>query len=233
MRLARREQAESRTLLAGFRVFGPALRLMLLEGVILFFIVLTTTQLGSFLYMMTPFAAPLNAVLEPLLESGTLDTLTVTEVLLNMEQRELMRIFRSMLPFLLLPAAVILIPLSYRVRLAQYILLDRPKLGAIYALLLSFKLMKKRCLQLFVLDLRLWWFYTLEILVQVLCYGDLLLPLVGVTPKGSVVLLSFLFYALALACQLGLHMWQKPQVMTAYALFYDGLLPKEEVQAEA
>lgn len=232
LRIARRENAEPRTLLTGFRLWGPVLRLMLVEGMILFGIVLVAVQIGSFIYTLTPFAASLNALVQQLTDAGNASTDALTQLLLELDHQELMKIFWSMMPFMVLPAVVVLVPLSYRLRLAQYILLDQPRLGAMYALLLSFKLMKNNCLKLFTLDLRLWWFYALEILVTALCYGELLLPLVGVTPEGNGVLLSFLFYAVALLGQLGLYVWQKSQVATAYALFYDSLLPKEEPQTE-
>ena len=228
LHLARQQQATPQTLLSGFRRWAPALRMLLLEGVIYFAITFAAVQLGSFLYMMTPFAAPLNQLLEQLAASGTADTAALTQLLLELDHGALMGIFWSMIPFMALPALAIIVPVSYRLRMAQFILMDQPQVGALFAIVLSFRLMKKNCLKLFVLDLRFWWFYALEVVVQILCYGDLLLPLVGVELGMDGVLASFLFYALALVGQTGLYVWQKPQVFTSYALFYDGLLPKEQ-----
>lgn len=228
LHLARRQEAAPRTLLNGFRRWGPALRLLLLEGVIYFAITFAAIQLGSFLYMMTPFSAPLNQLLEQLAAAGTADTAALTQKLLELDPKELMGIFWTMIPFLVLPALALIIPVSYRLRLAQYILMDEPPVGALFAIVLSFRLMKSNCVKLFRLDLRFWWFYALEVLVQILCYGDLLLPLVGVELGMDALLASFLFYALALVGQAGLYVWQKPQVFTSYALFYDGMLPKEQ-----
>lgn len=228
LNLARRQQATPQMLLGGFRRWAPALRMLLLEGVIYFAIAFAAVQLGSFLYMMTPFAAPLNQLLAQLADAGTADTAALTQLLLELDHRELMGIFWSMIPFMVLPALVVIIPVSYRLRLAQFILMDQPQVGALFAIVLSFRLMKNNCVKLLRLDLRFWWFYALEVLVQILCYGDLLLPLVGVELGMSGVLASFLFYALALVGQTGLYVWQKPQVFTSYALFYDGLLPKEQ-----
>lgn len=228
LHLARRQEAAPRTLLNGFRRWGPALRLLLLEGVIYFAITFAAIQLGSFLYMMTPFSAPLNQLLEQLAAAGTADTAALTQMLLELDPKELMGIFWTMIPFMVLPALALIIPVSYRLRLAQYILMDEPPVGALFAIVLSFRLMKNNCVKLFRLDLRFWWFYALEVLVQILCYGDLLLPLVGVELGMDALLASFLFYALALVGQAGLYVWQKPQVFTSYALFYDGMLPKEQ-----
>lgn len=228
LHLARRQQATPHTLLSGFRRWAPVLRMLLLEGVIYFAITFAAVQLGSFLYMMTPFATHLNQLLEQMANAGTTDTTALTQLLLELDHKELMGIFWSMIPFLAIPALAVIIPVSYRLRLAQFILMDQPQVGALFAVVLSFRLMKKNCVKLLQLDLRFWWFYALEIVVQILCYGDLLLPLVGVEPGMNVVLASFIFYALALVGQAGLYVWQKPQVFTSYALFYDALLPKTQ-----
>lgn len=228
LRLARRQFATPSTLLDGFRRWAPALRMLLLEGVIYFAITFAAIQIGTFLYMMTPLADPLNELIQQLTDAGTTDTAALTQLLLELDTQELMSIFWSMIPFMAIPALAVIIPVSYRLRLAQFILMDEPRVGALFALVLSFRLMKKNCVKLFLLDLRFWWFYALEIVVQTLCYGDLLLPLMGVEPGVNGVLASFLFYALALVFQVGLYAWKKPQVLTSYALFYDNMLPKEQ-----
>lgn len=228
LHLGRRQQATPHTLLRGFRRWAPALRMLLIEGAIYFAIVLTVMQVGAFLYMMTPFSAPLKELTQHLMDAGAADTAAMTQMLMELNSDTLMSIFWGMLPFLAIPAAALMIPISYRLRLAHFILMDQPQVGAMYAILCSFRLMKKNGIRLFALDLRFWWFYALEILVQVLFYGDLLLPLLGIAPGMNGVLASFLFYALALICQVGLYVWKKPQVFAAYALFYDHLLPREQ-----
>lgn len=154
------------------------------------------------------------------------------ELLMGLDSQVLMQIFWSMAPFLFLPALIVMVLLSYRLRMAQFLLMERPEFGAVFAVVTSFRLTKKNCLRLFMLDLRFWWFYVLDMVVLVLCYGDLILPLMGVELGMNGVLASFLFYALALVCQIVLYMWQKPQIITSYALFYDDLLPRQE-EAEA
>ena len=231
MHLARRQQANPHTLLSGFHRWGPALRMLILEGVIYFAITFASVQVGTFLYMMTPFADTLNGLIQQLADAGTTDTAALTQLLENLEPSRLMGIFWTMVPFIAIPALAIIIPVSYRMRLAQFILMDEPRVGAIFAILLSSRLMKKNCAKLFLRDLRFWWFYGLEIVVQLLCYADLLLPLVGVQLGMNGVLASFLFYALALVCQVGLYAWKKPEVFTSYSLFYDDLLSKAQPAA--
>lgn len=224
LHIARRQQADTRTLLSGFHRWGPALRMLVLEGIIYFAITFVSIQVGTTLYMMTPFADTLNGLLQQLADAGTTDTAALTQLLENLEPSQLMGIFWTMVPFMFIPALAIIIPVSYRMRLARFILMDEPRVGALFAILLSFRLMKKNCVNLFLLDLRFWWFYGLEIVVQILCYADILLPLVGVQLGMNGILASFLFYALALVCQVGLYAWKKPEVFTSYALFFDDLL---------
>ena len=227
LRMARMQQAHTGTLLDGFRRWGPVLRMMIAEGVLYFALSFMIIQTGTFVYMMTPLSQPMQAMLQELMDAGTMDATAVAELLMSMELSQLLPIFWSMVPFVVIPTAVILIFVRYRLRLAQFIIMDQPRVGALYALLMSNRLMKGNCFRLFLLDLRFWWFYGLELVIQILCYGDLLLPLLGMQFGISEVMAAFLFYLLALVAQLGLYVWQKPQIFTAYALFYEHLLPKE------
>lgn len=232
MRLARRESAEPRTLLTGFQIWGPALRLTILEGLLCAAVIFVTMQAGTYLYLLSPLSASAAALLQQVAALNPTDSAALLDLMATLDQQTINAIAWSALPFLVIPPLAVLIPLSYRLRLAQYLLLDQPRRGAMAAIVLSFRLMKKNCLKLFTLDLRLWWFYALEVLVLLLSYGDMLLPLAGVASENNGVLLTFLFYTLALICQFGLYIWQKPQVMASYVLFYEGLLPKEDAQTE-
>lgn len=227
---AHRQQTTPRTLMSGLRRWGPALRMLILQGLIYFVVIFVAMQIGSVIYTMTPAAQELDALVGDLVAGGNADPDALTSLLENLDEATLMNILLGMLPFLLIPMVLLLIPVIYRLRLAQYVLMDQPQFGALYAILQSFRLTKGNCLNLFKLDIRYWWFYALEILVTVLAYGDILLPLLGVTLNMSTVTASIVFYVLTLGAQLALYTWKKPQIYTTYALFYDSLLPQEEVQ---
>lgn len=225
--LARRQQATVHTLAKGLRRWGPALRLLLLQSVIYFLVTMVAVQLGSTLYTLTPASNQLSALLNDLQSA---DTGAVTDLLENLDEATLMNLMLSMLPFLLIPMAALLIPVVYRMRFAEYVLMDDPRCGAFFAVMVSFRLTKGNCMKIFKLDIRYWWFYALEVLVSLLAYGDVLLPLFGVPLSMSTITASMVFYVLALGGQLVLYTWKKPQVFTTYALLYDRLLPREEVQ---
>ena len=232
LQMARRNDATPSTLLQGFRRWAAVLRLLILQAVMYFGAIIISVQVGSFLYTITPFSNQLNELVSQRVAAGTTDTEAMRELLMGLDSQVLMQIFWSMAPFLFLPALIVMVLLSYRLRMAQFLLMERPEFGAVFAVVTSFRLTKKNCLRLFMLDLRFWWFYVLDMVVLVLCYGDLILPLMGVELGMNGVLASFLFYALALVCQIVLYMWQKPQIITSYALFYDDRLPRQE-EAEA
>ena len=227
LHLARREAATPHCLLTGLRRWAPTLRMLLTQGLIYFGVMMVGAQIGSFVYMLTPFSQPLNDLLQQLSNTDMANIATMEQLLLELDYDALVHLALSMIPFLFLPGMIVVILLAYRMRLAPYILMDEPRCGAVYAILMSFRLTKKHSLELFRLDLNFWWSYVLELLIAVLCYGELVLPLLGVELGMNQVLASFLFYALALVCQVGLYTWQKPRIFTTYALFYDGLLPQE------
>ena len=224
MQTVRKQTPQTQSLLRGFHRFGPVLRLLILEAVIYFAAVLVAAQVGSFVYMLSPASQPLVELTEQMMEAGS--DAAMLEMLEALDNDAMMSILLGMLPYILIPALVIMIPLSYRLRLAQYVVMDEQRVGAFYALSQSLRLTRRRCLQLLRLDLRLWWYYALQVVVLAVCYGDMWLPLLGVTLDVSSEVASLAFYAVGLALQLGLHWWKMPQVMTAYAGFYDRLCPK-------
>lgn len=227
IQLARRQEATPHTLTKGLRRWGPSLRMLILECLIYLVVVMVAVQLGTTLYTLTPASNQLRALIEQI---ETADTDSLTILLESLDEATLLRLFLSMLPFILIPLGALLIPVAYRLRLAEYVLMDDPRCGALFAITASFRLTKGNCWKLFRLDLRYWWFYALEILVALLAYGDVLLPVLGVTLDLGAITASMIFYALALGGQLLLYSWKKPQVMTTYALFYDHLRPKEQVE---
>ena len=83
---------------------------------------------------------------------------------------------------------------------------------------------KRRFLRL---DLSFWWYYLLLFLASLLCYGDLVLAMLGVSLPLSSSVSYFLFYALFLAAQFGIYWFCLSRVEVTYALAYDSLRPKE------
>lgn len=225
--IGRYQGAEPRDLLTGFRLFGPVLRTKLLQILVFMGAIFLGCYLGIFVYSCTPLSASLYEAAEPYMVDGMMDYAA-------MDDPAFMAAAMWAVPFMLLGAAGIAVPLYYRLRLMDYVLLDHPEKGAMFAMRFSKGVMRGHRWELFKLDLSFWWFYALEALVVFLSYGDLILPMLGVDLGMSQTVAFFVFYVLALLAQLGLYVWKRPLVMATYARYYDAVRPRprEEVSAE-
>ncbi len=225
---ARGQQPGPGDLLEGFRRFGPALRLMLLQFLIFGAVAIGCMNFSMTVFLMTPLSNRLNGLLEPLMAQN-LDAQLLVEQL-NPEQMQ-----RALMPGIavfLISFIAVLIPLFYRLRLSELALMDKPGTGAFAALRCSLRRMKKNSWKLFRVDLQFWWFYLLQILVAVLCYADTLLKLAGVQlplPDG---VSFFLFYAVYALCQLALHTFFRGKVQAVYSRIYDDLATPSEMKEQ-
>lgn len=213
MSLARQQETPNSALLSGFRRFRPALRLFLLSYLLYTLVGSICMYAGSMLLTFTPLATP---VYELILSTGG------DPAALDPQQ-----LMRAMLPLLLGGGAIfalVAIPLSYRLRLASYYMLDGS--GARQSMVQSARAMKGNCLALLRLDLSFWWYYAAQALLTLIAYGDLLLPYLGIQTNAAFA--YFLFYAVSLVAQLGLFLWKKNQISVAYAHAYFSLLPGKE-----
>lgn len=215
----RRRATGPATLTEGFRRFGPILRLSLLEGVYYFAIATGSAYLSSFLFMLSPWSDGFMESFEQMMtDPGFQDgNLTIDSFYSDVD----------ILPILILFTVVFLIaaaPTFYRFRMTRYAILDGNRKGAFAAVRISTILMRKNRIALFKLDLSFWWFYLLDALVNMICYGDLLLPLLGVSPPWSASVNYLIVTLVYSICHLALYGWKRNQVQTTYAAVYDHLL---------
>ena len=216
LKLGRGEAASEQDLLNGFRRFGPGLRLMLLRLVIYFAVMFVAVQVGSILFSMTPWADPFYQQLETVNLGSTG----------RMDEATLMALIPAMIPFWIIVGTlsiVAFIPVTYRLRMAEFRLMDDPKCGALVALLLSNRMMKGNCVKLFKLDLHFWWFYLAISLIPLLCYGDVLLPMMGVNLPFDPMVSFFLFYVASQAAQVLLYWRYRNLLECTYVGAYDTL----------
>lgn len=205
----------------GFRHFGVILRTMLLQGAVYCIAGMGAMYLSSFIFMATPFAEDFLAVMEPHLAS-----FSGVDSALALDDATVMAAANAMIPMMWIMLAVclvVMVPIYYRFRMVSFCLADDPRKGALYALTKSRWLMRRNCFALFRLDLSMWWFYLAQILINLVCYGDLLLPLMGVSFPWSDTVSYYLFYVLSLALQMVLYYFGMNRVYAAYAVAYDAL----------
>ena len=224
--------ASTRTLTSGFRYLGPVLRTLLLQGLMYTGVFFAAAYLSSSIFMATPYADGFYQVMEPYLGS-----MTVLSDGLMLDESLMTAALKSMVPMFWILGAVslvLMVPLYYRLRMVDFALADDPQNGAFHAVLKSRYLMRRNRFALFRLDLSLWWFYAAQLGITLVCYGDVLLPMAGVSFPWSETVSYYLFFILSLALQVALHYFGMNRVYAAYAVAYDALsenLPQPSVQA--
>lgn len=215
LKIARGATAEKKDLLEGFRQFFPQLRLLLLKGLIFAGLALAGVYAGAFLATMLPSAGNIADLMNP-----------------SLTDEQWMNLFmQMMLPVMIIggvAALALCVPFFYRFRLAEYFMLEMPRLGARVALRASRNLMRGRMWQMMRLDLSFWWFWLMTVVVSVLGWADVLLPWMGIELPWTAEMSYFIAYLLAAAAQLVLHYFCKAKVDAVYAHAYLALLPKEE-----
>ena len=225
LRVARGQYASPQTLRLGFDRFWVLLRCILLEGVILFAIAFGGIYIATMLFMLTPFSGRVMEVPSPVLENVTLlsPEMVLDEALYD-------QLMQAMIPAFVMCAIVVAaaaIPVLYRLRMARFVIIDKPGIGALAALRESRKMMRGNCLRLVKLDMSLWQYYIGCVFASLLCYGDVLLPMMGVRFPWSDTVSYYLFLALYLAVQFAVYYFLKNQAEVAYSIAYDSIRPKE------
>ena len=221
LKWSRGEYARKEDLLTGFRRFRPYLGLTFNRLLLTICVSIISVNIGSIIYGMLPASEGLA----DLTAAASAGTEALYQAMEQMSMEELMALGRSLLPMMLIVLAIgalLLIPMLYRFRMAEYVILDQPGTRGLIAMLQSAALLRRRCWQLFLVDLKFWWYYGLKILCIVLCYIDVLLRTAGVAlpQNGLVYLGSYLLYLVAMFL---VETCFRPVVNTSYACAYQTL----------
>ena len=168
----------------------------------------------------TPWGSNMMDSLIPLLsESEAVDMVALEEAIMAaMDQ--------IMLPLLAIFGVIFLsiaAPMYFRYRMAQYLLMDDPQMGALSALRASRHMTRGNRIALLRLDLSFWWFFLLQGMTILLCYADVLLPMIGISLPGSASVWSLICYLVYAVAQVALYWWAGARVETTYAVAYCGL----------
>lgn len=218
LHITRSRPARNRDLLQGYYLFWPLLRTTLIQYVIYLGVIFLSIYAASFIFSVLPLSQAYFAAMEPYI-SGEL----------VMDQTAALQVIPTMIPLLItciLVCCAFLLPKVYQFRMANYCLLDSSRPGAIAALGQSRMMMEGNRMNLFRLDLDFWWFYALEILITLVCYGDILLPMLGITFPWPATVSYFLFYILSLVLQVTVYYLFMNRVNVTYATFYEAIRPR-------
>jgi len=205
-------------LLQGFRSFRPVLGFRILLTILLVALAIALFYLSTSIFTMTPLAKPLSDLLVPILEKA--ETQAQMQEMLTPEV--IQQAFRMMIPLFIgygVICLAILIPLLYRLRFAEFALMEG--FSGRQAMAFSFRITKGNCWQIAKVDLHFWWFYLLQVLSLTVCYADVILTAAGVMLPIHPDLQFFLFYILGMLCQLALLWRYQAERITAFSLAYD------------
>lgn len=222
MGVYRSEPVSRDTLFGGFRRFFPLLRAVLLQAFLYSAVGLLSMYLSVYIFLMLPASAAFQALMLPLIESAS--TLNSTIML---DEATLSAATEAVMPVLWIFAVLFLLvflPMYYRYRMVPYCLIDQKRPRALLAMHQSRMLMYRNRFALLKLDLSLWWFYGLQVLAALICYGDLLLPILGITLPWSPTVSYFVFLILSLAMQFAVYYFFMNRVSVTYAAAYEALL---------
>lgn len=214
--VARQQSPALSSLTEGFRRFRPVLGATLLQAFRYLGVCLISMYVGSMLFMLTPYAAPMQDAAMELMQDPTADVLALPGDDMTGAALAYLACF---LPVFLLLAA----PIYYRFRMIPYLIMDSEKPRGIQALMLSQILMRGHRMELLRLDLSFWWFYLPELLTSALSLGDLILYAMGIPLPISEAAAFWFFLLLSTAARMALYLWAKPTLETTYALYYEAL----------
>ena len=225
VRIARQQYASEHTLKLGFDRFGVLLRWTLIQSCIYMLAAMAAAWLAVQIFMLLPLSDPLWDLLEPHLgDSNALMLLLEDAAFID-------QLTQTMWPVFLIFGALYLaffIPISYSLRMAKYVIIDKPGQGAMYALKESKKMMKGSCVRLFKLDVSLWWWYAISFGATVLNYGDVILSNLGIQLPWSDTVSYFLFYGLFLVAQFAACIFLRNRIEVVYAQAYNAVKPREQ-----
>ena len=225
LRVSRGQYASPKGLRLGFDRFWLLLRSQFILAMFYIGVTFVSVYAASFLYMLTPLSSQTRELILPLMEQVSLLN---SEII--MDDATYNQLLSSMIPAFVIFGIIFLalyIPVTYRFRMTKYVIIDKPGIGAIAALRESRMMMRHNAVKLFKLDMHLWWYHAAMFLSTVICYGDQILPSLGLELPLSSDAAYFLFYGAYWVIQSLIYFFLRNRVEVAYGLAYEALKPEE------
>lgn len=224
LRIGRGMYTSVQTLRAGIPRFWAMLRTNLMLYGILFALSMGTFYLATAIFVMLPLSNSAMEIILPLV--NTMDpTAVIQDAAL---EAQLLEAMTPLFVIFGIAVLVLVMPVAYHYRMANFVLLHNPRAGAMIALRESKKMMRGNRMALLKIDLSLWWYYGLNLLSMAVCYGGELLVLCGITLPLPPMASFFLFYILSLGIMFVTNIFFRCKTDVIYAIFFDAVRPKEE-----
>ena len=226
LRISRGMYTSEQTLRLGFDRFWVLLRCSIIMGVLLMGITVGSMYLGVMIFLMTPLSRGATEIVAPLINQ-----MSVLDSAVMIDEATYAQLVQAMIPSFVIGGVMMIVlggPILYSFRMVNYVIVDKPGMGALMAMRESKKMMRGHRLQLLKLDLSLWWYYLAAAGAMAVCYGDVLLPMMGVQLPVSETVSFFGFYVLYLAASFCVYYFLRNRVEVSYALAYESVKPEEK-----
>ena len=226
LRISRGMYTSAQTLRLGFDRFWLLMRCSIFRGLIMAAVMFTCLYFGIMIYMMSPFSDAAVEIVAPLMSQ-----VSMLDASIVIDDATYSALMGAMVPAFVICGVLMLVlggPVFYNYRMVNYVIIDKPGIGALMALQESKKMMRGNRFALLKLDISLWWYYLATAVAMVVCYGDVLLPMLGVELPVSETVAFFGFYALYLLASFAVHYFLRNRAEVAYALAYDAVKPEEK-----
>ena len=226
LRIARGMYTSAQTLRLGFARFWLLLRCSVFKGLMLSAVAFVSLYFGIMIYLMTPFSDAAVEIVTPLMSQ-----ISMLNAEIIIDDTTYLLLMDAMVPAFVICGVLMLIlgaPVFYNYRMAEYVIIDKPAVGALAALRESKKMMRGNRFQLLKLDVSLWWYYLASLAASVVCYGDVLLPMLGLELPIPETVAFYGFYVLYLAASFAVHFFLRNRAEVCYGLAYDAGKPEEK-----
>lgn len=226
LRIARGMYTSPQTLRLGFDRFWVLLRCAVFKGLLITGVTFVCMYAGVVIFLMTPLSETASEIAAPLVSQMSLLDSAVT-----IDEATYAQLVQSMIPCFVIGGVLLLVlggPMFYSYRMVNYVIIDKPGMGALMAFRESKKMMRGNRRKLLKLDVSLWWYYLASAAAVVICYGDVLLPMLGVELPVSETVAFFGFYALYMAASFCVHYFLRNRAEVCYGLAYDAVKPEEK-----
>lgn len=218
LRVSRGQYVSPQTLRLGFDRFWVLLRALALQVLLYLLVGIPLAYLTLAVYILTPLGQSVVEALMPMMTAASLTDELYAQAAQALE---------PCLMVCMAVTALVICILSYRYRMVNYILIDKPGTGAWAALRQSRIMMKGRCRKLFRLDLRLWWYYAAVALATLAGELDRILPRLGISLPWSGDVCYYISYFLSLALMGLTYLFLRGKAEVTLAFAYDAGRPKE------
>ena len=225
LRVARGQYVSEQTLRLGFDRFWLLMRVSIFKAIRYTMTLFLCVYAGVMLFMTLPISGPAMDILAPYLAE-----MSVLSGELVLDEAAYAQFAQAVWPAYVLCgifAAVTVVPLWYSYRMAAYVIIDKPGMGALQVLRESKQMMRRNRMAMFRLDLDFWWYYLALLAAQAVAYGDVIAAMLGITLPGNADVWYFVFMAMYVAVLFAVYYFLRSRVEVSYALAYDAVKPEE------